>query len=161
MDIRPARPDDTDAICAIWNQVIRETEITFNSVEKTPGDIRAMLADKAAAGHPFLVAADPVPAGFATYGQFRAGAGYARTMEHTVILAPRAWGRGTGRALMTAIETHARAAGVLSLWAGISAANAPGIAFHAAIGFAPVARLPQVGWKFGRCYDLVLMRKPL
>ena len=43
--------------------------------------------------------------------------------------------------------------------AGISAENLAGIGFHAAIGYAEVARLAEVGWKFGRWYDLVLMQK--
>jgi L-amino acid N-acyltransferase len=161
MEIRPATPADAEAIRAIWNPVIRDTAITFNSVCKTPGDIAALLAERRAAGHGFLVADDGGVRGFATYGQFRAGAGYARTMEHTVILSPAARGRGTGGALMAALADHARAAGALSLWAGVSAANPAGVAFHAAIGFATVARLPDVGWKFGRCHDLILMRKTL
>ena len=160
MQIRPATAADAAAIAAIWAPVIRDSEITFNSIEKTQADIREMIAAKAAAGHPFLVAAEGgALLGFATYGQFRGGAGYARTMEHTVILAPEARGRGAGRALIAALEDAARAAGVLSLWAGISAANPEGQAFHAALGFEPVATLPEVGWKFGRAYDLVLMRK--
>ncbi|HBG98148.1 MAG TPA: GNAT family N-acetyltransferase [Rhodobacteraceae bacterium] len=161
MSIRPATDQDAAAICGLWNPVIAETEITFNSVPWSVPALRALLADKAAAGHPFLVADPGGVAGFATYGPFRAGVGYARTMEHTIILAPGARGRGVGRALMAGLEAHARAAGVLSLWAGIVAGNRDGIAFHAAIGFEPVARLPEVGWKFDRCYDLVLMRKPL
>jgi L-amino acid N-acyltransferase YncA len=162
MTIRPATEADAAAVAEIWNPIIRDSEITFNSVEKSAEDIRVLLAAKAAAGHPFLLAeAAGHPVGFATYTQFRAGAGYARTMEHTILLAPAGRGRGFGRMLMDEIEAHARRAGVLSLWAGISAANADGIAFHTALGFAHVARLPAVGWKFGRCYDLCLMRKPL
>lgn len=162
MILRPAKPDDAATIADIWNPVIRETAITFNSVEKTPADICALLAQKAADGHPFLLAIEAgTPIGFATYGQFRGGAGYARTMEHSIILAPEGRGRGAGRALMGGIEGHARAAGVLSLWAGVSAANPGGVAFHLAMGFAHVALLPDVGWKFGRSHDLVLLRKPL
>jgi phosphinothricin acetyltransferase len=35
------------------------------------------------------------------------------------------------------------------------------IAFHRAIGFAEVARMPEVGRKFGRWMDLVLLQKAL
>lgn len=162
MRLRTATEADAAAIAAIWNHVIRDTEITFNSVEKTPREIAALIDEKAGTALPFLVTEDEAgPVGFATYGQFRGGAGYARTMEHTVILAPGATGRGTGRRLMAALEDHARARGVHSMWAGISAGNPGAIAFHTAIGYAHAATLPEVGWKFGRFHDLVLMRKTL
>lgn len=110
--IRAAAEGDVAGILAIWNPVIRDTLVTFNPVEKTVGDIARMIAERGAAGHGFLVAEEAGGiAGFATYGQFRGGAGYARTMEHTVMLAPSARGRGIGRALMAALEDHVRAGG--------------------------------------------------
>ncbi|MFN3972217.1 MAG: GNAT family N-acetyltransferase [Gemmobacter sp.] len=158
--IRAAGPGDIPAILGIWNPVIRDSAITFNPVEKTHADLSAMLAERAAAGHALLVAEEGgAVLGFATYGQFRGGAGYARTMEHTVHLGPQARGRGIGRALMGVIEDHARAGGAGSMFAGVSGENAGGRAFHAAMGYAEVAVLPRVGWKFGRWFDLVLMQK--
>lgn len=160
--IRPATPTDCPAIAAIWNPVIRHTLITFTTAERSAEGLEATLVEKAAAGHPFLVAEEAgTVLGFATYGQFRGGPGYARTMEHTIILGPGARGRGLGRALMDAIEEHARDATVHSLFAGVSAANEGGRAFHAAIGYREVAVLHQVGHKFGRWLDLVLMQKIL
>lgn len=160
--IRPARPDDAAAIVAFWNPLIRDTMVTFNPVEKTAAEVADSIRAKAAAGHGFLVAEDAgTVVGFASYGQFRAGAGYARAMEHTIILSPAAHGRGIGRALMTGIEDHARAAGVHSMIAGVSGGNPAGRAFHAALGYAEVAVVPEVGWKFGRFWDLVLMQKLL
>lgn len=158
--IRDARPADAPAIAAIWNPVIRNTAITFNAAEKSEDDIVAMIRSRQADGHGFLVAeSEGDVMGFATYAQFRGGVGYARTMEHTILLHPAAHGRGLGRALMTALEDHARARGAISLFAGVSAENPAGRAFHAALGFAEVAILQRVGFKFGRTMDLVLMQK--
>jgi len=160
--IRPARAADCAAIAAVWNPVIRDTPITFTTAEKTAEGLAATLAEKAAAGHGFFVAeAAGRIVGFATYGQFRAGPGYARTMEHTVLLAPEGRGLGLGRALMAVVEDHAAAGGAHSIFAGVSAANPQGRAFHAALGYREVAVLPEVGFKFGRWLDLVLMQKIL
>lgn len=160
--IRPAQPQDAEHIAEFWNPQIRETLITFTTMEKSPEDIRTMIAEKAASGHGFFVAEEAGRVlGFATYGQFRTGPGYVRACEHTIILAPEAKGRGLGRALMTAIEDHARAAGRHIMVAAVSGGNAAGRAFHAAIGYAEVGVLPQAGWKFDQYWDLVLMQKTL
>ena len=158
MILRTAAVRDAPAVAAIWNPVIRDSAATFTTLESLLAD----FATRAAEGKVFLLAEDAGEIlGFATYFQFRGGPGYARTMEHSVILAPSARGRGVGRTLMRALEEHARAGDVHSLWAGVSAENPGGVAFHNAIGFSEIARLPQVGFKFGRWMDLVLMQKIL
>ncbi|MDN5786051.1 GNAT family N-acetyltransferase [Pseudorhodobacter sp.] len=162
MILRDVTEQDGAGVLAIWNHVIRDTAITFNSQEKTPQDLRAFTAEKASAGHAFLVAAEGSDIlGFANYGQFRGGLGYARTMEHSIALTQSARGRGLGRRLMTALEDHARDRGVHSMFAGVSAENPAGRAFHAAMGYVEIAVLPQVGFKFGRWMDLHLMQKIL
>jgi len=162
MSVRPATPADIPAILEIWNPLIRDSAVTFNATEKSAADLAQMIADKAAAGHGFFVAeADGMVLGFASYGQFRGGIGYAKTMEHTIILAEGARGRGLGRALMSAVEDHARAHGAHSIFAGVSAENPAGRAFHQAMGYRETVTLPQVGYKFGRWMDLHLMQKML
>jgi phosphinothricin acetyltransferase len=160
--IRAAGPEDAAAIAAIWNGVIRDTLITFNPVEKSADEVAALMAARVAAGRACLVAGPPgAVLGFATYDQFRAGAGYARTMEHTINLLPAARGQGTGRRLMAALEDHARAAGVHVMVAGVSGANPAGRAFHARLGYVEAGVMRAVGWKFGQHLDLVLMQKIL
>lgn len=160
--IRAATLADIPALLAIWNPVIRETLVTFASVEKTPETLAAMIETRFADGFAFLVAEDGGDiTGFATYAQFRGGDGYARTMEHTVILAPSARGKGTGRALMQATEQHAAGRGAHTIYAGVSEANPEGRAFHAALGYRELAILPEAGWKFGQWIGLVLMQKKL
>ena len=160
--IRTATPDDADAICAIWNPVIRDTTATFTAIEKTPAGIAALLAEKAADGYPFWVCtAGKRVTGFATYGQFRGGDGYRHTVEHTVHLDAAAQGQGRGRALMDALCDHAAGQGMHSMWAGCSADNPRAVAFHQRLGFVQMAHLPQVGRKFESWIDLILLQKML
>jgi phosphinothricin acetyltransferase len=159
--IRAATAADAAAVAALWNHWIRDTLVTFNAAEKSEAEVADLIASRQAAGQAFLVAEEGGCLGFASYAQFRGGVGYARTMEHTVLLAPEARGRGVGRALMAAVEDHARGAGVHSLFGGVSSANPEGRAFHLALGFAEVAVLREVGWKWGRFLDLHLMQKIL
>lgn len=158
--MRRAGAADHAAILALWNPLIRETTITFSSEEKTPEALAAMIDARRALGQEFFVADDDGGlVGFATYAQFRGGNGYAHAMEHTIILADGARGRGVGRALMAHLEDHARAGGAHTLFAGVSAENPGAVAFHTALGFRTLARIPQAGRKFGRWLDLILMMK--
>jgi phosphinothricin acetyltransferase len=159
--LRPATPADAPAIAAIWNPIIRETTVTFTTEEKTFEGLVADIALRAALYQPFLVADHDGVLGFATYGAFRAGPGYAHVGEHTVILGPAARGQGVGRAMLGALCDHARAAGLTQMIGGISAENATALAFHARMEFAEIARLPGVGRKFGRFIDLVLLARDL
>lgn len=162
MIIRPARGADTPAIAEIWNHNIANTANTFTTALKTPEGLAQDIAQRAAEGKAFLVGEEGGRVrGFATYFQFRAGPGYVRTAEHSLMLAAGAQGRGGGRALLAALEDHARAAGMHSLIAGVSAENPAGVAFHAAMGYARIAVLPEVGFKFGRWLDLVVLQKIL
>ncbi|QYX58636.1 GNAT family N-acetyltransferase [Roseovarius sp. SCSIO 43702] len=160
--LRAATPDDASAIAALWAPVVRDTPFTFTATPRTADDIAADIVAKSVAGHAFLVAehADAL-AGFATYAQFRPGAGYARTMEHTIILAPDHRGQGRGRALLSALIEHARAAGVSGLVAGISAENPGAIAFHERMGFTRAGVIPKAGYKFDREIDLLLLHRSL
>lgn len=156
--IRHAGAGDASAIAALWNQVIRDTVITFDPTEKSEAEVAEAIATRPA----FLLAEEAGRfAGFATFAQFRRGLGYARTMEHTILLAPHARGRGVGRALMAALCAAARASGAHVLVAGVSGENRGAVAFHLARGFAITGRLPEVGWKHGRWHELVLMQKTL
>lgn len=160
--IRSATPEDIPAILRHWNHVIRDTAITFNTIEKTAADLAALLVEQQTKGHAFFVAEmDGEVVGFASYGPFRNGIGYSKTMEHSIALDENSRGQGMGRALLTAIEDHARAGGNHSLIAGVSGENPLGRKFHAAMGYKEVATLPEVGWKFGRWIDLHLMQKML
>lgn len=161
MILRPAIRADLPEIARLWNHAIRDTVETFNSAEKSLEELEALLDARVAAGHAILVVEDEGFAGFGHYGQFRGGVGYAHSMEHTLYLAPAAKGRGLGRALLTGLEDHARAQGAHSLIGGIAGENAPSIAFHAHMGYRTVAVVPEVGFKFGRWMDLVIMQKIL
>ncbi len=159
MRVRQAQPADAAVIALITNAIIRDTLVTFTTDERSAESI---ADDIRARGAAFLVAEDQGQViGFATYVPFRSGPGYTKCREHSIQLADDARGRGVGRALMEQLQQVARSEGVHVLVAGISSANPGAIAFHSALGFSEVGRMPEVGHKWGQYLDLVLMQKIL
>lgn len=160
--IRDAQARDAAAIAAIWNPIILGGVATFWPTPRSTDEISAMIAERRAQGRAFLVyQPGGTVLGFGTYTQFRGGPGYARSVEHSLHLAPEARGRGSGRRLLHALEDHARGAGNRIMVAGITGSNAGSIAFHTALGYARWGMIPHAGCKFGRFHDLVLMGKDL
>lgn len=158
MIVRDAIGADAGAIAKIWNREIRDGVSTFNTIEKELGTLQAAIASEAV----FKVVEDADGVlGFATFGPFRGGPGYVHSMEHSIYLAEDARGKGVGRRLMTALESEARARDIHVLVAGVGSENAAGIAFHTRLGFVEVGRMPQIGRKFDRWMDLVLLQKML
>jgi len=160
--IRDAIQSDAGAVADIWNHYIRNTLVTFNFAEKSVSDVATEIDARHAAGHGFFVAQNgAVIIGFATYGQFRGGVGYAHTMEHTVQLHPDHFGGGAGRAIMQHTLKHARLQGAHSMFAGVSSGNPAGVTFHERLGFQRITTLHEVGFKFEQWLDLVLLQKML
>lgn len=160
--IRDATEDDLPRILEILNEAIENTTAVWSWTPLDLDNRRRWLGARRARGFPVLVAetGDGVQ-GYASYGPFRDWDGYAATVEHSLYIDARARGRGLGRLLMAALIERARAAGLHAMIGGIDADNAVSIRLHRALGFAEVARLPEVGRKFDRWLDLVLMQKSL
>jgi L-amino acid N-acyltransferase YncA len=162
MPIRDAVEADLKAILAITNDAILTTTANWN-IRPTTLEARASwFADRRSAGLPVLVAEEGgAVCGFASYGPFRAFDGYAATVEHGLYVAREAQRRGHGAALLGALIARARGAGLHVMVAAIEARNEASLALHARFGFARVGLMPEVGRKFDRWLDLVLMQRIL
>jgi len=160
--IEDASAGDLPAIAAILNHSILNTTAAWYDDPCTEEWIAAWFELRRMKGWPVLVARrEGQVVGYATYGEFRSRTGYRDTMEHSVYVNDAFHRAGIGRLLLTALIERARANGVHVLVGGIAAENAASIALHAALGFEEVARMPEVGQKFGRWLTLVFMQKIL
>lgn len=162
MPIRDATEADLPAILAITNDAIRTTTANWNIRPTTLEARAAWFAERRAAGFPVLVAEDAGGVrGFASYGPFRAFDGYALTVEHGLYVARDAQRRGHGAGLLGGLIARAEAAGLHVMVAGIEAGNTASLTLHARFGFVRVGLMPEVGRKFDRWLDLVLMQRIL
>jgi L-amino acid N-acyltransferase YncA len=159
--IRDASDDDLPAILVIVNEVIAGSTAIYRDAPETLAERRAWLEARRVAGFPVLVFDDGAVAGFASFGDFRPWPGYRFTVEHSVHVEASRRGHGIGPALVAALIPRAAALGKHVMIAGIDAANAGSIRMHEKLGFVRAAHLAEVGFKFGRWLDLVLMQRCL
>ncbi len=162
MFIRPAGDGDLGGLLTVTNHAILTSTALFDYEPRTPQAQAEWLDLKRAEGWPVLVAEDEGQfLGFASFGPFRRWPAYQHSVEHSLYVADGAQRRGIGRALLEALIEEAGRRGLHTMIGGIEAGNAASLALHAALGFAEVGRLPQVGWKFERWLDLVFMQRML
>ena len=160
--VRDATLEDAADILAIYNFAAINTTAVWTDGPTDLASRRDWMTARQQAGYPVLVAMkgrDVV--GFASFGDFRPFPGYRHTVENSVYVDERHHRAGIGRSLVAALIERATSLNKHAMIAGIDAANAGSIGLHASLGFTEVARMPEVGCKFGRWLDLVFMQKQL
>ena len=165
--IRDATSADIHAITDIYNAIIPTTTIAWTENLQTPEQRGGWFAKQQQENFPVLVATENESnevIGFASYSHFRGAGvwpGYRFTVEHTIHIRKQFWGQGIGRALMIALLDRGKSAGMHVMVGALDGENSSSLLFHQRLGFTEVGRMPEVGFKFGRRLDLVLVQKIL
>jgi phosphinothricin acetyltransferase len=147
----------------IYALEVREGTASFELEPPSLAEMAARFAAIAAAGLPYLVVElDGRIAGYAYAGPYRPRPAYRYTVEDSVYVARFARRQGVGRALLDAVIERATAQGTRQMVAIIGdSAHLASIELHRRAGFRLVGTLENVGWKFGRWLDTVIMQRPL
>ncbi|MGY4173555.1 N-acetyltransferase family protein [Bradyrhizobium sp. USDA 4529] len=162
MIIRPATEQDIPAITAIFNEAVANSNAIWTEKQDSEAERLAWMTARQALGYPVLVAVEGATVlGYGTFGDFRAFPGYRYSVEHSVYIHADHRGRGLGRIIVDELIAAATALGKHVMIAGIDGGNPASLRLHARAGFVEVARMPEVGRKFGRWLDLVFMQRLL
>lgn len=156
---RLAERRDAEAIRAIYNVEVLGSTVTFDLVPRTLEEQIAWIDDHAG-GHPAIVAVDTdgEVVGFGSLSPWRPRPAYAPTVEDSVYVREDQRGRGVGRVVLTELVRLAGEYGFHSVMARIVGGHEASIALHAACGFVETGVEREVGRKFGRWLDVVLMQ---
>ena len=163
LSIRPARRDDLPRLTEIYNHYVIHTPITFDLEPYSVERRAAWFAQFAPTGrHRLLVAEeDGQIVGYAGTTQFRVKPAYDTTVETTVYSSHGAVGKGIGRALYAALFTAIAGENVNRIVGGYTLPNPASHKLHEQFGFRPVGVFSQVGYKFGRYWDVAWTERPL
>lgn len=167
VEIRPAQASDLDAINDIYNYYVAGSPASYDLIPMTPGQRREWW--HAHAGHyPVLAAVAVVDAaetpinnavvGWASLSQYRGRPGYRYTVENSVYLRPEFQRRGLGTRLLAELLAAGRAARFHTVLAFVEASQAGSLRLHERAGFRRVGTLEQVGRKFDRWLDTVVLQ---
>jgi phosphinothricin acetyltransferase len=161
--IRPAAAPDLQAITAIYGHHVLHGTASFETEPPAVEEMTRRYHDVVGRGLPYSVAEiDGRVVGFAYAGLYRPRPAYRFTVEDSVYIDPECVGKGIGRRLLSEILRASSEAGCKQMIAIIGdSANSASIRLHASAGFAHVGVLREVGMKFGRWLDTVIMQRSL
>lgn len=161
MEIRVARADDAEAMRAIYNLEVETSTVTFDLVPRTLADQLAWL-DARSGAHTALVAVlDDVVVGFASLSPYKERPAYRTSVEDSVYVHRGHQGLGIGKALLAALMDTAQVSGFHAVFARIVGGHEASINLHAAHGFELIGTEREVGRKFGKWLDVVVMERLL
>jgi len=143
---------------AIYNHEVEHTTATFDLVGRSLSEQREWLAERSGALGVLVAEIDGVVSGFASLSPYRSRPAYRTTVEDSIYVSESARGAGVGKALLLALIDLAEQRGFHAMVARIAGGSAASVALHEACGFATVGTEREVGRKFGRWLDVVIMQ---
>jgi L-amino acid N-acyltransferase YncA len=159
IDVRPAQPQDAEAVAVIYNHGIAERQATFETRPRRANEILGWLEE----GRPFIVAAggDGAILGFARVSAYSTRRAYAGVGEHAVYVAPEARGQGVGVKLLDALAQASEDVGYYKLTSRVFTTNRASLNLHRAAGFTEVGIQRHHGRLDDEWKDTVLVERLL
>ena len=159
--VRLAVAADAEAIRSIYNLEVTESTVTFDLVPRTLAEQQAWLAEHDGI-HPAVVAElDGQVAGFGSLAPYRNRPAYSTTVEDSVYVRRDRQGLGCGRAILGELVRLATLHGFHAVMARIVGGHEASIGLHRGCDFDLVGVEREVGRKFGRWLDVVVMQRLL
>ena len=163
MDIRfsPMKDDYLQKASEIYNHHIIDTTVTFHTEPLTTEDMKEILYQDDSLYISFAILDGDQLCGYAYMAPYKKRQAYRISSEVTIYLDQAYTGKGIGTSALKHLEKHARGNGIHSFLSVICAENADSIKLFSKNGYEKCAHFREVGTKFGRMLDIVVMQKIL
>ncbi len=161
--LRPASLQDIAAITAIYAHHVRHGTGSFELEPPDEAEMQKRFENIAALKLPWLVAEDNgAVVGYAYAGPYRPRPAYRFTVEDSIYIHPEQIGGGIGSLLLSSLIANCEALGLRQMIAVVGdSSNAASVKLHRKFGFEETGTLKDVGYKFGRWLDVVLLQRSL
>jgi L-amino acid N-acyltransferase YncA len=162
MELRLATLDDAEAIREIYNVEVTTSTATFDLVPRSLEAQREWMASRSGA-HAVVVAVDEtgLVRAFGSLSPWRDRPAYSTSVEDSVYVHREHHGQGLGKAVLTELVDTAVRHGFHACMARIVGGHEASIALHRSCGFEIVGTEREIGRKFGKWLDVVLMERLL
>ena len=152
--IRLATPDDARAVADIYEPIVRDTFISFETQAPDTGEMRRRI-EYTLPDFPWLIReVDGLVAGYAYASRHRDRAAYQWSVDVSCYVHEEFRGRGIGAALYRALLDILRRQGYFNAYAGIALPNEASVRLHESVGFRAIGRYANVGYKLGAWRDV-------
>ena len=161
--IRSCRETDLSAIQEIYAVEVLKSTASFEIEPPDIEELKRRMHRVKEANLPYLVAdIDSQIAGFAYVTPYRPRSAYRYTVESSIYVARWTQGQGIGTQLLQQLVTDCTNIGVRQMIAIIGGGeNIASLRIHEKTGFKTIGTLKNVGWKFGKWVDTVVMQLAL
>ncbi len=158
--IRPSKHGDISTIHDIYEYEVLCGSATFDENPPSKKDILKKRTAILKRGYPYLVAeVDGKVVAYSYVSVYRERSAYNKTVENSIYVIPDSRISGLGTKLMEAVIEECKKIGLKNIIAVIGDSdNMASINLHKKLGFRKVGILREVGFKFGRWIDVVLMQ---
>jgi L-amino acid N-acyltransferase YncA len=161
--IRLASLSDIGAITRIYAHAVKHGTASFELEPPDEAEMTRRMQALLDGGFPYLTAeAGGALAGYAYAGPYRPRPAYRFSVEDSIYVDPSVHRCGVGRALLQRLIEESERRGYRQMVAVIGdSAQTASIELHRALGFRMIGAIENVGFKFDRWLDTVLMQRAL
>lgn len=167
--IRPARPEDAEALLKIYSYYVLNTAVSYEYDAPSPEEFRGRI-ENTLKKYPYLLAErEGEIIGYAYAAPLSQRKAGSWAVEASIYVDKDCRRGGVGRLLYSELEEILKRQNVVSLNVCIAACDrendahltADSLKFHSRYGFVESGRHHNCGYKFGKWYHLVWMEKSL
>ena len=159
IQIRLAKQKDAETIREIYNHEVRNSTATFDLVERTTEEQEEWLTERSGAFSVLVAEMSNKILGFASLSPYKSRAAYRTTVEDSIYINEEFRNQGIAGELLFHLLEVAKSSGFHAVIARIGGANEASIALHQRFDFEIVGTEKEIGRKFGKWQDVVVMQR--